>query len=284
MSEQEKCPKCGELKTACKCQKEGADNGGKKSNDVQEVKIKVDTGNMEAVLKRLAEVEERNKKLEEDAKKILEDKKKVETSLESEKTLKEDYESKLKIIGEQKLNEKRKVIMDKAKEVIKDEARLKEIEEGIKNPENLKATESLVDTFYNVLKQGEKEHSEQAKKEKEEMDKKLAEKEGGKGSVAMTPEMLALEKNNKTANGYSGETMTEAHRAMVRDLRKQSHSDDPVVAARAKAILDEFVKKWAAAVKTNYDGRVNEMGKIGPSDIKQQPSLREITKKGGEAI
>jgi hypothetical protein len=281
MSTEEKCSKCNELKTTCKC-----DTGTKPTSTIQEIKVKVDTDGVKDILKRLSDTEAELKTANANLERERQEKKLVETNLDEEKTQKEKYESSLKLIGEQKLNEKRKIIMDTAKEVIKDPNQLKQIEDGIKDPDTLAATESLVNTFYTVLKQGEKEHTDQMAKEKSDMEKKLTEKDGGKGSIPMTAEMLAKEHGSSGGeDGYEAETLSEAHRLMIRDLRKKSHSDDPMVAAKAKSELEEMMAKWVVGVKKQYDGKAQGgLGEIGPKNVKEQPSLREITKKGGEAI
>ncbi|MCJ7559338.1 hypothetical protein MUO79_01805 [Candidatus Bathyarchaeota archaeon] len=57
-----------------------------------ELNVVIDTKNVETILKKLAE---------------------TETELENEKTLREDYESKLQLVAEQKLAEKRAIIISK---------------------------------------------------------------------------------------------------------------------------------------------------------------------------
>ena len=275
MSEAEKCAKCGELKTACKCDQ-------KTESGIKEIKVTVDTKGTEDILGRLKAKEIEVDSLKVELEKEKEFKKKAETSFEEEKTAKEDYENKLKLIGEKKMTEEREIIMTKAKEVIKDPAKLKEIEEGIKDPESLKATKVMVQTFVDVLAQGEKEHKDQMDKEKQEFDKKFATQTGGKGNVGLRSEDLDKEKVGGVDDGKVG---YESHAAMIRDLRKKSHSDNPEEAAFAKSVLEDLFKKWADAVKKNYEGKAQGgLGEIGPHNPKEQPSLRDITKRGGESI
>lgn len=274
MSTEEKCLQCGELKTACKCEKKE-----EKKEEIKGLSVTIDTKNVEAVLKRMTEVEAENRRLTEETKKIMEAKQKVETSLEEEKTIKEDYESKLKIVAEQKFTEKKGVIMTEAKKLGLDDARLKQIEEGLKSPEDLKATEFLIQTLTETLAKGAKEHEEQEKKEKEAMTGAKGDKGAG-GEVGLRPEDVEKEKT-----GGKGEISYESHAAMIRDLRKKSHSTDPEEAAYAKSVLGLLFEKWTVAVKKQYEGKAQGgLGSIGPANIKEQPSLKDITKKGGEAI
>lgn len=90
MSE-EKCPKCNELKTVCKCPKDDSNQ--------KEIKIKVDTGNIEAVLQRMAKIEEENKRLLAEAKSAAEEKDKTAKTAEEQKKAKEDLDAQLKKIN-----------------------------------------------------------------------------------------------------------------------------------------------------------------------------------------
>jgi hypothetical protein len=269
MSE-EKCPECKELKTACKC---------KKDDNIKDIKVTVDTGNIESILKRLSDEEAKSKKLSQE----LEETKKLQSTtaldLESTKKKEKEYEDSLKKIGEEKLNVQRQIIIDKAKEVIKDPEQIKKIEESVKDPESLRAVTTLVDGVYNAIKQGSKEHEEILKKEREEFEKKLKENNTNlSGTIPMTDEMKQKELNRiANTKGY------DSHPDMIRDIRKRQHSDNPEERAKANTEADELLKRWTSAVKRNFDGKV-PITEFGPKDIKDQPSLRTITKKGGEAI
>ena len=271
MSE-EKCPKCNELKSVCKCEPK---NDDKSTTQVRDVSITIDPKNMEEILRRLKDEEKKSEDLGKELKKAMEDKKTAETSLEEEKTTKEDYENKLKIIAEQKFTEKKGIIMGEAKKLGLDDARLKQIEEGLKTPEDLKQTEFLVQTLAESLAKGAEDHKKLEKKEGDELEGN----KGAAGSVSLRPEDVEKE------NTGSGEVSYESHAAMIRDLRKKSHSAVPEEAAEAKSILAELFKKWAGAVKKQYEGKAQGgLGEIGPKDIKEQPSLKDITKKGGEVV
>jgi hypothetical protein len=240
------------------------------------IQVKADTKALEDTMERLKKVELERDQAVKALEKETTDKKKVESTLEEEKTLKEDYENKLKLIGEKRMTEGKKIIMDKAREVFKDEAKLKEIEEGIKDPESLKSTENLINQFYTVFKQGEEEHNKILVKEKEDFEKKLNEKSGGKGFVGLRSEDISNEQKN-TANkaGYA------SYPEMIRDLRKKSHSDNPDEAATAQSQIQELLLKWRALAKTGQS-----LGEFGPDekDPKKIPSLREVMKKGGELV
>jgi hypothetical protein len=277
MSE-EKCPKCNELKSACKCTKDD----GK-----QKIEIKVDTGNIEAVLQRMTKIENENKLLLEEAKKAAEEKEKFAKTTEEQNKIKEDLDAQLAKINAEKLAERQKVLMAKVKEVISDPAKVKEYEEKIKDPNAISGIEYSIDTLATVVAQGQKQHEEILKKEKEDFDKKLAEKTGGVGNLPANLGGQGEGGNSGAKNGeeFEGVTMSEANANMVRELRKRSHSSDPEVAAKAKGQIEEMMRKWGVAVKRNYDSKaMGGLGEIGPKNIKEQPSLRKITKVGGEAI
>jgi len=273
--------------------------GGGKKGEKREIEVTVDTSSMEALIKRLNDKEAEAKKLGAEVEAAVRDKAKLAKTLEEKTSLAEDLEGKLKIIAQKKFDEKKIVIMTAAKELIKDEDLLKKIEEGIKEPKDLKATEFMIETLATAIKEGKEAHDKiltaEEKKAQEEAakieaakktgektgekiltaeEKKAAEKKAevvGKGGAGQVP--LSLQSG--TGKGKEFDT----HEAMVRDLRKRQHSEDPEVAAEAEAILDELFRKWGRAVKKDYEGR----GKAINVGEKSQPSLKELTKKGGEA-
>ena len=276
MSE-EKCIKCGQLKTECKCPKDD----GK-----QKIEVTVDTGNMEALIGRMKEIESENKRLVEEAKKASEEKIIFAKTTEEQKKVKEDLDAQIKKINEDKLAERQKNLMTKVKEVITDPAKVKEYEEKVKDPTALSGLEYSIDTLATVVKEGQIQHEAILKKEKEDFEKKLVEKLGGTGTL---PSSLNSGEGGsgggaKSGEEFEGSTISEANANMVRELRRRSHSNDPQVAVKAKDQLTELMHKWGIAVRKNYDGRAQGLGEVGPRSIKEQPSLREITKKGGEAI
>lgn len=270
----------------------GAEKGEKKEKkEVREIEVNIDTSSMEKLIEQLKEKDAEAKKLGAEVEKQVREKKEIAKSLEEKTAVAEDLEGKLKIIAEKKFNEKKTIIMTAAKELIKDEDRLKKIEEGIKKPEDLKATEFMIETLATAIKEGKEAHekvlSDEEKKAQEEAakieaakttdgktkeDKEKAEKaadpvgKGGSGQVSLSQQ-----------SGKGGAKEYDTHEAMIRDLRKRQHSEDPEVAAEAEAILDELFRKWGRAVKKSYEGK-----KYLDIGGEAQPSLKEMTKKGGE--
>lgn len=275
MSE-EKCPKCNELKTACKCTNENQ----------KELKIKVETGNMEALIGRMKEIESENKRLVDEAKKAAEEKTVASKTAEEQKKAKEDLDAQIKKINEDKLIERQKNLMTKIKEVITDPAKVKEYEEKVKDPNALTGLEYSIDTLATVVREGQTQHEAILKKEKEDFEKKLAEKTGGSGTLpANLNQGEGGSGGGKGGEEFEGSTLSEANANMVRTLRKRSHDPDPEVAAKAKSQLEEMMRKWSFACKKNYENQaMGGLGELGPKNIKEQPSLRKITKLGGEAI
>ncbi len=255
----------------------------KKEKEKQEpfrVEVTADSKEMKAILQELAEEKERAKKAEDEAKKAEEEKKKAEEekkateeTLEKTKLESEDYKSKLEIVATKEFEKKRNEVIAKAKEVIKDEKRIKMIEDELTDPEKLKATEFMLVTLDETLKKGAEEAriAEEAKI-KAEADKKLTEEEAKKkapaGSVPLSPAQVGGTPPDE--EGY------DTYVAMIQDLRRKSRSGTPEEAAEAEEVLNELFKKWVNAVKKKYEG----MRGIGYEEEKQK-SLREITKKGG---
>jgi len=271
MSADEKCPKCNELKSACKCSKD--ENG-----TIKEINVKVDNTGMESIIKRLSEKEEETKRLT----KELEDSKKLNSttnqSLEETKKKELEYQASLKKIEDDNFQTQRKTLLEEAKKYIKDEAQLKKIEESTKDIASLQATKTSMEILFDNIKQGQIEHEEILKKERETMEKKLKEQEGGTGTIPLQDGMKEKELNEfAKAKGY------DSNQDMIRELRRKQHSDNPEEAALATSQLKDMVAQWASWTKRRFDGQVPQ-SEIGPKDINEQPSLRAITKKGGEAI
>ena len=288
--------------------KEDGATAGK--SEPQKIEVEVGTKAFQDLMKRLTEKEEEAKKLTKDLQEAMEAKKQVEQTLEEEKTVKEDYEEKLKILTEQKFAEKKKILMDAAKGLVVNAERVKQIEEGIKTPEDLKATEFMLKTLDDAIKAGEKAHKRSGlletfpdAKEKietagtmedltklEEELKKLAEQSEKEGPEKQARLEKSIEPVGKGGGGQvsleqqSGQGVFkgkdyESQEAMIRDLYKKQHSGDPEEAAEAKAILDELFRKWSSAVKKKY----GPYGEHLELEKKKQPSLRKITKEGGAA-
>jgi len=279
-----------------------AQNGGKKpdgSKDPRKIEVSVNTGNIEDIIKRLKEKEDESAKLTKQLNDEMEAKKLVEKSLEEKTAEAEDFNEKLELIAEEKLSAKRKIIMDEAKKYIKDEARLKKIEEKMVKPEDVQATEFMIETLAKAFSEGQAAHqtlTEEEQKKADEEARIAAEKlaaEGKKTDAEKEAERLAdpvaYAKKYGTSAGQatlaqqSGKTTGKEYdssEAMIRDLRRRSHSVDPEVAAEAKAILDELFLRWGDAVKKEYDGRYIPI-RIEKDD---QPSISDIAKEGGAAM
>lgn len=263
--------------------------GGSTNDGVKEIKVKVDTGNMESILKRLTDQEAESKRLAAELKTANEEKEKALNAsktnadsfeaekkiAEQEKKLKEEYEASLKKINDDNFQAQRKIVLEQSKALFTDEAQLKKIEESIKDPQSLAATTAMIENVGLAIKKGKEDHEAQLKKEREDFEKKLKEaesKNGGEGNIPMTDEMKAQEQQRlANAKGY------DSHQDMIRDLRRLSHSDNPAEAAKAKSQLKELLSKWGVAAKRNFDGRLPQT-ELGPKDINEQPSLRDITK------
>jgi hypothetical protein len=275
---EETCQKCKEVKSKCKC----TDDGNSK-----ELKVTVDTGNIQAVMKRMAEIEQENKRLNDEAKKAAEEKVTISKTIEEQKKSQEELEKQIKANNDAKLAERQRVLLDRVKQVITDPAKVKEYEEKLKDPTAISGIEYSIDTLATVVAEGKKQHEDILKKEKEDFEKRLAEKTGGAGTLPSSlnsGEGGAGGSGDKGGEEFEGATLSEANANMVRELRKRSHSNDPEVAAKAKSQIQEMMRKWGAACKRNYDSQAQGLGEVGPKSIKEQPSLRKITKLGGEAI
>jgi hypothetical protein len=251
-------------------QPESKDQGSKQDEKkTQELHVTVDSEQMKMLLETQRKLEDEKKAALEAAVKAEAEKKAAEekaTKLEEET---EDYKGKLDIIAKKEFEKKRTAILDKAKTLIQDEARMKEIEAKLTDPEQLKATEYLISVLDDSLKKGEEAH-----KIALEAERKKAEEDAKAGTPPTTPAGTMPLSPAQTGSPQGGYDSVEA---MIRDLRKREKSPDPQIAAEAKAILDEMFKKWCFAIKKEY----NEMrGFKAEQDEKiKQPSLKEVTKK-----
>lgn len=257
------------------------------------VSATIDSTQMEELVGRLKEAEI----------KLKDTKAKLDTSTTGKEALQEefdklkdeaeDYKNKLTMIGKKKLETKRAAIMEEAKTLIKDEDRLKIIEEGIKTPEDVKATEFLIETLKTTLAEGKKQHE-----ELEDFEKKRKEL-NAPDTVKSMEELTEWQKTNKTSKDAdpiskpSSGTLTlegqtantsegyDSEAAMIRDLRKRSHDKNPEVAAEAKTILRELFRRWTVAVKKDYDNKMRSGIQVTKGE--EQASLRDMTLLGGAA-
>ena len=279
--------------------------GSEQKSKTQKIEVSVNTGNIEDLIKRLKETEDKSTKLTEQLEKEMEEKKKVKKTLEEKTAEAEDYEGKLKLIAEEKLNAKRQVIMELAKKYIKDEERLKKIEEKMITPENVQATEFMIETLAKAFTEGAAAHKEltdeEQKKAEEEAKKAAEEAKKAAENANKTDEEKKAEAEAKKAaekaadpvdkgkgagqatlaqqSGTTTKREYDSNEAMIRDLRKRSRDSDPEVAAEAQAILDELFYRWGKAIIKDYDGRYKSM-RITKKD---QPLITDMAKEGGAA-
>jgi len=254
----------------------------------------IDPTQMEDLMGRLKKKELEAEQLAEKLKTATEGKDALQEKLTTVEKDAEDYKNKLSIIAKKKLEVKKAAIMEEAKKHIKDEERLKIIEDGMKTVDDLKGTEFLIDTLKTTLAEGKKQH--EVLQDFETRKKTLK----APDTIKTPEELVEWEKANKalieadptrrTSSGtltLEGQTAGseegyDSEAAMIRDLRKRSHSKEPEVAAEAKAILKEMFRKWTFAVKKEYDGKVG--GKIRIEKGPEQPSVRDMTLEGGAAL
>lgn len=249
---------------------------GEKTKEMN-VNVTVDPTQMTELMTRLKKEEELKEKAQEELKKALGEKDDKTKELEEKAKAHEDAITKLNMIAEKELEAKKTAIMTKAKEFIKDEDRLRIIEEGIKTLEDVKSTEFMMDTLATTLKQGAQEATDLENQTKEaNASEDEANRQADPTSQESSGSLPLAGQTSNTGEGY------ESHAAMIRDLRKRSHSADPEVRAEAEAILKELFRKWVAAVKKDYDNRMPRGIQVekGP----EQPSLREMTREGGAAL
>lgn len=231
-----------------------------------EVTVKVDNEQTKILMEQLKLSEETRKKAEADLKTMMEEKTKAEIEHKKVAEEAEDYKGKLEIVAEKELEKKRVIIKEKATQLIQDPERIKEIEAKLKDPEQVAATEYMLKVLEDTLKKGEEQHVALLAAEK-----KKAEDAAKAAATGSTPPAGSAPLNDKqTGTGKVGYDSAEA---MVADLRKREHSSDPAIAAEAKAILDELFKKWASAVKSEF----NEMR--GFKGEGKQPTIEELQRK-----
>jgi len=267
--------------------------GGEDKGKEVTITATVDPTQMEELIGRLKDAE---KKLGEKTKELetaTTGKEKLQEEFDTLKDEADDYKNKLTIIGKKKLETKKAAIMEKAKTLIKDEERLKIIEDGIKTAEDLKGTEFLIETLETTLTEGKKQHE-----ELEGFEKKKKEL-GAPDTVKSMEELKEWEKTKKASKDAdpiskpSSGTLTlqgqtsdssegyDSEAAMIRDIQRRCHSKDPEVAAEAKAIKRELFRKWTVAVKREYDNKMR--GGVRLEKGEEQASLRDMTLHGGAA-
>lgn len=259
-----------------------------KGGEGDDINVKVKVEGMTEILQQLKEERDRRKKSEADLKALMTEKTKLEEKSGLTQGELDKYKGQLELIAQKEFEKKRGIILGKAKELIKDEERLGIITEKLKTPEDLQATEFMLETLATALTKGKdaQDKLDKADLEKQKLDaEKKVTPAGPAGSVPLTP--AQVEGGTGDDEGY------ESYEAMIRDLRRQEHSDNPKVAAKAKVILNQLFRKWVNSVKNEYDQIRNvsfeqeehekKAGKEIGSDEPLRTSIRDITKKGSEA-
>jgi len=258
-------------------QGQGQPQGSQPKGEEKEMKIKVSVDDEQ--YKRLADertkLESDLKKAQEDLERAKADKTKTEEEKKAAEDAKklieekaEDLEEKLKLIAAKEFEKKRAVVLDRAKKLFPEEGRFKEIETKTTSPEDLKATEYLLDVVEQNIKEGEERYKKIIDDEKKKIEEEAKKKAGAPaGSAPLNDAQLGKGAGEK--KGY------DSVEAMVHDLRVREHSSDPSVAAEATQIINELFAKWANAVKKGYGGRLPEGVSYEP---KEQPSIKEMTR------
>ena len=236
----------------------------------QQVHVTVDSEQMKTLLETQKRLEA-EKKAAEDAKKLAEDAKiKAEAEAEAAKKEAGENKEKLDLIAQKEFEKKRAAILEKTKALIQDPERIKEIEGKLSDPEQLMATEYMMDILEKQIKTTEDAHKkaiEDEQKKSKDLEAKLAQGGSGQAAGGSAPLNPAQTGTGGSPTGYS------SYEAMIADLRKKEHSPNPEVAALAKATLTEMMRKWAMAVKAEY----KEMREF-KAEPKDQLPLSEIIK------
>jgi hypothetical protein len=250
----------------------GQGAGAGQGQQPQVVKVQVSSEEMKTLLETQKRLEAEKKAAEEAKAKAEADAKKSAEEAEAAKKEAAENKEKLDLIAQKEFEKKRAAILEKTKTLIQDPERIKEIESKLTDPEQLMATEYMM----NILEQQIKATDDAHKKAIEEEQKKLKEAQeklaqGGAGQASGGTAPLAGQQpvggQGGTPVGYS------SYEAMIKDLREKEHSPNPEIAAMAKATLTEMMRKWAMAVKLQY----KEM-REWETNPKEQLPLSEIVK------
>ena len=252
-----------------------------------DINVQLENKSLEEIMKILEEERKKREELEKKLAQMAQERESLEAKMEELKLEAEDYKTKLQMIAEQEFEKKKKALIERAKLFIKDEEKLKQIEEEITDPDKLKATEFMLDTLAEALAKGAEEEE---KKKKEEEEKKKegegeseeGEEEEGKEKEGATAPASAPAGSAPLTPAQTGSTEKigeyESYEAMIRDLYRRQRSKDPEEAAEAKAILDELFRKWANAVKKRYEGRLPQ-----GIHVEKGVKIKDILRKGGGA-
>jgi len=248
-----------------------------------DINVQLENKSLDEIMKILEEERKKREELEKKLTAMAQERESLEAKMEELKLEAEDYKTKLQMIAEQEFEKKKKALIERAKQFIKDEEKLKQMEEEITDPDKLKATEFMIDTLAEALAKGaeeeEKKKKEEESKEGEgegEEGEEGKEKEGATAPASAPAGSAPLTPAQTGATEKTGEY--ESYEAMIRDLYRRQRSKDPEEAAEAKAILDELFRKWANAVKKRYEGKL-------PQGIRVEKGvkIKDILRKGGGA-
>lgn len=218
-----------------------------------------------------------------EAEKLMKEKIDLESMKTNMQTEKEDLEAKLKSIAEKEFNAKKTAVFDRVKNTFKepaDEARLKEIEARLndpeKGPENLKQTEYMMNILEDSFKKGKEAELTKAKEDKA---KAAAETEKKAPTGGETAQLTQTQTGVTPPASTDGQPSYDSFEAMIRDLRNRARDPkDPVKQAEAEAILHEFWKKWAKQVKSDW---TENTGKNTTNyEPEEQKSVRRVQKEG----
>ena len=237
-----------------------------KEEKAQKLEVTIDNKEMERLTKEKLELETKAKDLETQLKTAGEGKKEIEEELARVKEEVEDYRSKFEVIAEQEFAKKKSALLEKAKAMNIGEERIKELEAKITDLPSLQLHQYTVDVLQDAITKGEEAHKKLLEEEKRKHEEELAKaKSAGPAPAGSAP--LA---GQTAPKGYKQQQF-DSFEAMIKDLREREKSSEPEVAAEAKAILDEFFRKWATAVKKN-------MGRNVVTEPEEQPSIKELTR------
>jgi hypothetical protein len=260
---------------------ENPPQGNQGEKKPQEIKVTVDAEQLKMAIEAQKRAEDERKKLQ-DQLDALEAKRKLEAEeLVKIKEKAEEDREKLELITQADFEKKRNTLLEKAKALIQDPERVKDIEKKLSNPDltpeqavdQLQATEYMISVLDDAMKKGEEAHKkllDEEKKKADDLEKKLKEG-GGAGQPAGSAPLSTGQITGGTpqVGGY------DSYEAMIRDLRKKEHSPNPEVAAMAKNALTELFRKWAMSVKKEY----REMREFTSEPKKEEMlPLSEITK------
>jgi hypothetical protein len=275
-------------------QGEGA-GAGSSGYTKQRIEVSVESKSTEELLARLKTEEDARKKAEKDRDDALAAKKTADDAAEVSKTEAESHRQKLQMIAEREFAKKKTTITDKAKALIKDPNRLNLVLGKMESPEDLQATEFMLDTLQNAVETGRAETETIIKNSKADLVKSFpASKDAiegaktmedlervrnqlvvsGKGTGTGTGAAGTVPLSNQQAQGSQKSGGYDSYEAMIRDLRRRERSSNPEEAAEAKAVLDELFKKWTVAVKKEYEGKSTSGINVEPA---KQQTIKEIT-------